>query len=49
MSLDSQDIKVIREEGEDIRRKLDDIYNELKETNKLLRDILSEVWTHKGV
>jgi len=43
MSLDATDIKIIREEGTEIKNKLDLIRGELKETNSLLRQLLSEM------
>ena len=41
--MDDYDLKVIREEGEDTRKKLDEIRNELKNTNHYLQNILIEL------
>ena len=37
------DIKVIREEGEDTRRELERVRKELKDSNKILSDILVQL------
>ena len=41
--LDANDWKIIREEGDDIRRDLKNQTEHLKDTNQLLRDIVSEL------
>ena len=41
--MDEYDIKVIREEGEDTRKELEKLREEVRETNRLLRDILTEI------
>ena len=41
--MDSYDLKVIREEGEDVRKNLDRIREEVRDSNKTLNSILIQL------
>jgi len=41
--MDEYDIKVIREEGENTRKELERLHNEVREINILLHSILNEL------
>ena len=43
MSLDKYDMKMIREEGEDTRQKLDQVIEGIKESNRILTNIYIEL------
>ena len=43
MPLTAFDIKVIREEGEDTRRELEKVRSELRDSNKILSNILVQL------
>ncbi len=43
MALDEHDLKIIREEGQDTRKTINDLREEVGRSNVLLREILNEL------